>query len=354
MSLRDMHDAFKKRAQVVVRTQMQVAIDKLKQEDPKRFAELLKRAQSEEYDRRCAQATEAKRFQAAVEYAREAELERARRFCRPVVVGLPNIDMSRVHGMVAYRVWNWDTVGLRSTARGYHWKEMNFADRVPEPHNQSGFYSVKLTGLGVLTSGASYFGIGRQSVSGFVELLGRVEEHSDGILRAEVARLVCLFVTSENESIDSVVPRLHELYPTTPVFVLNPEQLADVVMREVLRQRFEGRDWPEPSVPVVEDGWPTEGTIVSAIWTESRVSGTLYLQLKLEVCPFVHAGRTIGRLYCAVVGLSMVRFGEIVGAVIDFPQGAGVDEQLQGLRVPIGLELVHFQGVDRFRVRIRM
>jgi len=28
------------------------------------------------------------------------------------------------------------------------------------------------------------------------------------------------------------------LYPVTPVFVLNPEQLADVVMREVLRQRY--------------------------------------------------------------------------------------------------------------------
>ena len=221
------------------RQKMKDAIERLKQEDPKRFAELLKRAHDKEYDEQQYLEARAKEAAEHVERALLAEIERARRFTSPVITGLPDIDMSRVKGMVAFRVWNYDRFGLKSTARGYHWREVNFADRVPERHNQSGFYCIKLTGLGVLTTGAGYFGTGRQNVSGFVELLGRVEEHTDGVLRVEVAKLICLFVTTESiEAFPDIVRSLYELYPVTPVFVLNPEQLADVLMREVLRQRY--------------------------------------------------------------------------------------------------------------------
>ncbi len=166
------------------------------------------------------------------------ELERVRGLVFPVVRGLP--DVPRVRGIVAFRVWHCDDLGLRSTSLHHHWKALNFADRVPERSNHSGFYCIKLTGLGVLTSGAGYFGIGRQSASGFVELRGKIVEHTDGVMRAEVAKLMCLFVTSENELLVDTVRTLYKLYPTTPVYVLNPEQLADVVMREVLRQRYLG------------------------------------------------------------------------------------------------------------------
>lgn len=229
-------DRFKLQAQAEERRKMKDAIERLKSEDPAKFAELLRRSKDAAYDAKMEREKQDAARREYTELQRLAELEKARRFNKPVIVGLPVIPS--VRGMVAFRVWNCDNLGLRSTAMRYHWREVNFADRVPERHNQSGFYCIKLTGLGVLTTGVGYFGLGRQSVSGFVELLGKVIEHTDGVLRAEVARLMCLFVTSENDNISGIVPHLYELYPTTPVFALNPEQLADVVMREVLRQRY--------------------------------------------------------------------------------------------------------------------
>lgn len=228
----------KQQAQAVYRQEMKDAIERLKVEDPAKFAELVKRARDEDYDAKVQREAMAERVRALDEERRRLEYERMRSRMHPVIAVLPNIDMTGVHGIVAFRVWNYDDVGLRSTARQYHWKEVNFADRVPTEYNQSGFYCIKLSGLGVLTTGANFFGTGRENVSGFVELLGHWEEHTDGVIRAEVARLICLFVTSENNNIGSVVRSLYERYPVTPVFVLNPEQLAEVVMREVLRQKY--------------------------------------------------------------------------------------------------------------------
>jgi hypothetical protein len=206
------------------------AIKRLRTEDPAKYNELVKRARDYEYDRQ-------QRLKELEEERRRLEAERYRRLLCPVVVGLPEVP--RVRGVLAFRVWDFEAGGLKSTARCYFWKEVNFADHVPTASNQSGFYCIKLTGLGVLTTGAAYFGMGRQGVSGFVELLGHVVEHADGVLRAEVARLVCLFVTPEGiEASPDIVSTLRRLYPVTPVHVLLPEQLADVVMREVLRQRY--------------------------------------------------------------------------------------------------------------------
>jgi hypothetical protein len=206
------------------------AIKRLRTEDPAKYNELLKRARDYEYDRQ-------QRLKELEEERRKLEAERHRRLRYPVVVGLPEVP--RVRGVLAFRVWDFEAGGLRSTVRRYFWKEVNFADHVPTASNQSGFYCIKLTGLGVLSTGAAYFGMGRQGVSGFVELLGHVVEHEDGVLRAEVARLVCLFVTPEGiEASPDIVSTLRRLYPVTPVYVLLPEQLADVVMREVLRQRY--------------------------------------------------------------------------------------------------------------------
>jgi len=232
MSVHDMN----LQAKAEERRRMKEAIERLQQMEPARYAELLRRARDEEYDHKVQQVAAREAQVKLDEELRRVALEKASRFSKPVIAALPSIPESR--GIVAFRVWNYNGYGLRSTAMNYQWKEVNFADMVPERHNNHGLYCIKLTGLGVLTTGSSYFGTGRQNVSGFIELLGNVVEHTDGVLRAEVAKLICLFVTSENEHISTVVGALHELYPVTPVFVLNPEQLADVVMREVLRQRY--------------------------------------------------------------------------------------------------------------------
>jgi len=214
------------------RRAMKAAIEELRSEDPGKFALLQKRAKDSQYDA-------AYRCEEEQKLREAAEFERVTRFNKPVVVGLPDIDMRGVRGIVAYRTWNFDG-RLKSTAMPYHWKELNFAGVVPTERNNSGFYCIKLTSLGVMTTGSSYYNsYGRSNVSGFVELLGTVVEHGDGVLRAEVAKLICLFVTSDNNNLVSTVRSLHENY-ITPVYVLNPEQLADVVLREVVRQKCYG------------------------------------------------------------------------------------------------------------------
>ena len=214
------------------RRMMNEAVKDYQAEYPDKFAVLMRRAKDDGYDRRVRD-EEARRLKEG------ARLECVERFSKPVLVGLPNIDMSCVRGVVAYRTWSFDG-RLKSTAMQYCWKELNFADRIPTEFNNSGFYCIKLSSLGVMTTGSSYFSsYGRRGVSGFVELLGEVVEHTDGVLRAEVAKLICLFVTSDNSNLVWTVKRLHEEY-VTPIYVLNPEQLADVVIREVLRRKYYG------------------------------------------------------------------------------------------------------------------
>jgi len=216
---------------------MKAAIERFKQEKPAIFAELQKRAKDDAYDRQC-RADERRRLVEEQRRRIEAfECEKFARLNKPVVMGLPDIDFSGVRGIVAYKTWNFDGL-LKSTAQGYHWKELNFADRIPTETNQSGFYCIKMSSLGIMTTGSSYYNsYGRGGVSGFVELLGKVVEHGDGVLRAEVAKLICLFATSDNNNLANTVRSLYENY-ITPVYVLNPEQLADVILREVVRQKM--------------------------------------------------------------------------------------------------------------------
>ena len=214
------------------RAMMKEAIEALRVNDPQKFAELQKRVKDDSYDRQC-RIDEMRREQEAY------ELEKFSCFNKPVLAGLPFLDLSSVRGIVAYKTWNFDG-RLKSSAMNYHWKELNFADKIPDEHNQSGFYCIKLSSLSIMTTGSSYFdSYGQHGVSGFVELLGKVVEHTDGVLRAEIARLLCLFVTSDNNNVAYTVRCLYENY-VTPVYVLNPSQLADVVLREVFRQKYLG------------------------------------------------------------------------------------------------------------------
>jgi len=212
------------------RQMMKQAIERFKTTNPQRFAELQKRAKDADYDRQYG-------FSKEREQREEIEREKFECFNKPVLVGLPDIEFSGVRGIVAYKTWYFDG-RLRSTAVRYHWKELNFADRVPTETNQNGFYCIKLSSLGIMTKGSDYYNTyGGGNVSGFVELLGSVVEHTDGVLRAEIAKLICLFVTSDNSNIAYTIRCLCENY-VTPVYVLNPEQLADVILREVFRQKW--------------------------------------------------------------------------------------------------------------------
>ncbi len=214
------------------RQMMSEAIRKYKEDNPGAFADLQRRAKDASYDSQVL----LKKMVDLEKNRREMEFERLN---KPVIAGLPDIDMTGVRGLVAYKTWQFDG-HLHSTAMSYWWRELNIADKVPSKDNPSGFYCVKLSSLGVITTGSSYFNsYALRSVSGFVELSGTVIEHYDGVLRAEIAKLLCLFVVANNPRVEHIVRSLYENY-ITPVYVLNPEQLADVLFREVLRQKYLG------------------------------------------------------------------------------------------------------------------
>lgn len=172
---------------------------------------------------------------------RKEEQDRLERTARMLVTAsLPNIN-TNVPGLVAFRVWKLGAdYSLLSTVIGYTWKAINISDIIPSEGNQHGFYCVRLTALNTLAGMRGYFHSGLKQVSGFIELRGKVIEHTDGILRAEWARILCLFVTSDNPAIESVVHSLHQNYPFIPIHILNPEQLALVVMRETVYQKVRG------------------------------------------------------------------------------------------------------------------
>ena len=204
-------------------------IDEWKASNPERFAQL---------------EAEAKRFvkqRAAEKAARESERARQERLLDAmrdgirhslVVASLPDIDTSGVLGIVAYRMWNFaETLGLYSTSHECVWKEVMVADLVPTEDNTSGLYGHELSPVGLLGLGTPY----DWQVSGLVEMRGRVVVHSDGVLRAEWSKILCIFLTYA-EGVSSTLPVLYKVYPNTPVYVLNPCQIPEILFRETLKE----------------------------------------------------------------------------------------------------------------------
>lgn len=172
---------------------------------------------------------------------KEAE-ERRKRMLIPT--DLPNLD-AYVFGMAAFRVWHYTLpfCKLRSAFMSYDWNIVSISDKVPTRDNSSGLHCIKLTALNLLTGMRNYFQLGSNEVCGLVELRGVIQEHTDGVLRAEWARILCLFITSDNKKVEETYLGLYNNYPGVPIYILNPEQLALLLIRETLKQKMRGDQW---------------------------------------------------------------------------------------------------------------
>ena len=212
------------------------AIELLKVEEPKKYAEIMYKVEH-------AEEIEAKKREEAVRLRKEQiRLEELRHFKFKhslVVAGVPDIDFSGVEGMIAFRAWNvkphirTDEGGLflGSTAMSTSWNSQMIADKIPTGNNNNGLYCVRLDPLGLMTRAASYFG----EVCGLLELRGKVLEHTDGIVRAEWARIICIFIQA-GEKTEHIYGGLLQSYPTVPMYVLHREQIAEVLLRVTVLQ----------------------------------------------------------------------------------------------------------------------
>ena len=69
---------------------------------------------------------------------------------------------------------------------------------------------------------------------------GRVLEHTDGVVRAEWARIICVFIQA-SEKTEDIYGKLCRSYPTVPMYVLHREQIAEILLRvTVLQSMREG------------------------------------------------------------------------------------------------------------------
>lgn len=139
-------------------------------------------------------------------------------------------EMGTDRCLVSFRQWNVASDGyLHGIGVGSHyaWKEINFADRVPANHNDHGMYSIRLDPNGLLTNAGSYMG----DYCGLLELRGTIIEHDDGVLRAEWARILCIWVTKCDPAVYVTIPYLLKRYPSTPVFVCTRRQVADALFK---------------------------------------------------------------------------------------------------------------------------
>jgi len=208
------------------------AIGLMKVNDPKKYQELMYEATHAE-EIAAEKRREAERLREEAE--RLAGLKRFKFGHGLVAAGVPDIDFSGVEGMTAFRTWDVQQTGvglsLGSTAMSTSWKSMMIADRIPTKSNNNGLYCVKLDPLGLMTRAASYFG----DVCGLLELRGKVLEHTDGVVRAEWARIICIFLQA-NEKTESVYGGLCCAYPTVPMYVLHKEQIAEVLLRVTVMQ----------------------------------------------------------------------------------------------------------------------
>jgi len=147
----------------------------------------------------------------------------------------PPINRKNLKGILAYRAWEMKIKGSLSPtiiSSSNTWdKEIAFADEVPDISNHHGLHATRLENW----EDNHY----NDFVSGIVDLYGKVVEHKDGVLRAECARIVCLFLTIDNQNevvlfITGVYELLKHNYPSTPIYMVSPYQRKLFLWREVL------------------------------------------------------------------------------------------------------------------------
>jgi len=147
----------------------------------------------------------------------------------------PPIDRHNLKGILAYRAWNMKIKGSLSptiVSSNTAWdREIAFADSPPSRDNHHGLHATRLENW----ESNRY----QDFVSGVVDLYGKVIEHEDGVLRAECARIACLFITVTNQNevvllITGVYELLKHNYPNTPIYMVSTYQKKLFLWREVL------------------------------------------------------------------------------------------------------------------------
>jgi hypothetical protein len=206
---------------------LRLVVSELKTKDPAAYARLqlkvyeLQQAKEREEQER----TEAERLAAE----RERLVRRAQSRCKQALtcVGLPLPSLKDVY-LPSFRTWNVVNGWLMSVAQtGHCWREVNVADRLPDERNTSGLYSIRPDPVGLITSINSY--LGTATCCGLVSLGGRVIEHTDGWMRAEYAKILCIWYLNNQPDAYVDVPLLMKHYPTTPVFVCSQRQVCEAL-----------------------------------------------------------------------------------------------------------------------------
>lgn len=197
-------------------------VEAFKRKYPQRFAALQAKAHVvcvAEQARAVRLRREGEELRRGGEERRRLAAEARRRFGSGLVdMSVPELDLSKVEGFVAYRFWDLSPGGwLVSTGSGigYVWHEISVADEPPTAKNNNGLYVYSLDVDSIMKRGAEQW----DSVLGLVDTRGRYVQHADGVRRVEWARILCIVVPSRLTESLPYVGLLMMNYPTTPVYV---------------------------------------------------------------------------------------------------------------------------------------
>jgi len=142
-------------------------------------------------------------------------------------------------GILAYRAWKTELHGTLSPSvrnMDQSWKgEISFSDRIPIADESLG----SAHGLHAHRIEAWRDNNYEDFISGLVDCYGTVCEHEDGILRAECARILCIFfiITKDTENLlmlTGVYESFRLTYPLVPIYIMTPYMKSLYIWREVL------------------------------------------------------------------------------------------------------------------------
>lgn len=213
--------------------QLREYIQTVKRDNPELYEQWRLAIENEEAMK--AQQEEARRV---AEEARRLYVERTMRRVNVALVDvrvpLPAIE----EPFVAFRMWATTPLGtLKGMGVGswYDWEELNFAHRIPTAHNAYGLYAVKVDPIVLVRGFANHY---LADVCGLVGLRGEIVEHGDGVLRAECARILCIWYTSSDPSVFVAVPNIMRSYPNVPVYVTSKAKVAEALFLCAARNAF--------------------------------------------------------------------------------------------------------------------
>ena len=205
----------------------------VKKISPEKLAELGAKVKANEERVKRVVEEEEREWQAGL-YARREEFRTAL-----VNAVLPDFGfLDGVYGLLAQRAWSVTREGgLQSTVRRSIWNGVMFADVPPSEHNEHGLYCNAINPLGLMLWHFRY--LLALNAQGIIECRGRVVCHSDGVVRAEWARILCLIIIGDDESVyDFRFVRMRERYFPIPVYVMTGSQYAEFLFRLLTFVRF--------------------------------------------------------------------------------------------------------------------